>query len=149
MMLKRFILDQKSHRTFYFYVYTPEHATQNITVNFDFSQRPNDNFIGTGAELQFFYPTYTLSGAIPITEQKTRSGKTYFRGTIYLDNDDVHEEDGVLTFAIKPGAGYAITDIEADTKAIINVTDDDSPSDKPLVNFVGVGGTPRFFGCIV
>ena len=127
----------------YYYVYIDEGADDDYAVHFELTQRPNDNFIGTGRDLEFYYPTNTLSGAVD-AEKETRSGKTYYRGFIYIESDDVHEEDGVLTFAIKPGNGYAISDHEPDTKATINVMDNDSPSDKPLVNFVGVGGTENF-----
>ncbi len=124
-----------------FFVSIPASANKNITVEFDFSQRPNDNFI-SATQLDYYYPRYDLSSATSqFSETLTSQGKSYFRGTVDLVNDDVHEEDGVLTFAIKPGAGYALSSVEAERSATINVMDNDSPSDKPLVTLVGVGGT--------
>ena len=127
-----------------FFVSIAASANKNITVEFDFSQRPNDNFI-SATQLDYYYPRYDLSAATSqFSETHTSRGKSYFRGTVDIDNDDVHEENGVLTFSIKPGTGYALSSIEAERSATINVMDNDSPSDKPLVNLVGVGGTQDF-----
>ncbi len=127
---------------FYYYIFIPQGGMEeNVFVNFEFTQQTNDNFLGD--QMSIYYPRVELS-SYHSTEKQTNNNRQYFRGNLYIESDSVHEEDGVLTFSIKSGSGYAISSNVADTKATINVTDNDSTSGKPLVTFVGVGGTASF-----
>ena len=125
---------------FYYALSVPYGTTLDFTINFSVTERQHDDFLADKNENRSLNLAAIQSWQMP-TDDRDNPTIQYIQGFVRFNDDNVDEIDGVITFTLKSGTGYTISETASDNIATINVTDDDGSDKKPKISLLGVGVT--------
>ena len=125
---------------FYYAMSVPYGTTLDFTINFSVTERQHDDFLADKNENRSLNLAALQSWQMS-TNDRDNPTIQYIQGFVRFNDDNTDEIDGVITFTLKSGTGYTISETADDNIATINVTDDDSSDKKPKISLLGVGIT--------
>ena len=126
---------------FYYAMSVPYGTTLDFTINFSVTERQHDDFLADKNENRSLNLAALQSWQTASTDDRNNPTIQYIQGFVRFNDDNTDEIDGVITFTLKSGTGYTISETASDNMATINVTDDDGSDKKPKVSLLGVGIT--------
>ena len=126
---------------FYYTLSVPYGTTLDFTINFSVTERQHDDFLVDKTVNRSLNLVGIDDWQIESTDSSNPPTIQYIQGFVLLDEDNIDEIDGVITFTLKSGTGYTISETASDNIATINVTDNDDSDKKPKISLLGVGTT--------
>ncbi len=131
------ILNQLVHidSNIFFLVSLPASETFNFSINFSLTEQEYDDFL----KVKTVNRTFDLSTA----NHNSDSQNTYFQVVVDMENDLIHEVDGLITFTLLEGDDYSLDSNIANRSMTVTLIDNDNGS-KPKVIFLGVGSSENF-----
>ena len=140
-MISKNFTTVESSGVFYFTMSVPYGTTLDFTINYSVTEGQYDDFLADKRENRSLNLVGITDFRTASTDDRDNPTIQYIQDFVILNNDNIDEIDGVITFTLKSGTGYTISETASDNIATINVTDNDGRDKKPKISLLGVGVT--------
>ena len=140
-MISKNFTTVESSGVFYFTMSVPYGTTLDFTINYSVTEGQHDDFLADKRENRSLNLVGITDFRTASTDNRNPPTIQYIQDFVIFNNDNIDEIDGVITFTLKSGTGYTISETASDNIAIINVSDNDGSDKKPKISLLGVGIT--------